>query len=57
MTGRGALALALGLALASPPALAQQDPRLQWRTLETPHFRIHFYQAMEPLARRVAARR
>ncbi|MBK6528338.1 MAG: PD40 domain-containing protein [Deltaproteobacteria bacterium] len=54
MTGRGALALALGLALASPPALAQQDPRLQWRTLETPHFRIHFYQAMEPLARRVA---
>ena len=54
MTGRGALALALSLALASPPALAQQDPRLQWRTLETPHFRIHFYQAMEPIARRVA---
>lgn len=56
MTGRRApaLALSLALSLAPPAALAQQDPRLQWRTLETPHFRIHFYQAMEALARRVA---
>jgi hypothetical protein len=54
MTGRRARALALALALAPAPALAQPDARLQWRTLETPHFRIHFYQDMEGLARRVA---
>lgn len=33
---------------------AQQDPRLRWRTLETPHFHIHYYQDMERVARRVA---
>ena len=48
------VAIALAVATASPGAAAQNDPRLQWRTLETPHFRIHFYQGMEPVARRVA---
>lgn len=47
------LALLAAVALARP-ASAQQDPRLVWRTLETPHFRIHHYQDMEPVARRVA---
>lgn len=46
--------LALALALLPATASAQQDPRLQWQTLETPHFHIHFYQDMEPVARRVA---
>ncbi len=35
-------------------ASAQQDPRLVWRTLETPHFRIHHYQEMDAIAERVA---
>jgi len=50
-----ALALALALALRAQAVRAQpQDPRLVWRTLETPHFRIHYYNDMAPLARRVA---
>ena len=35
-------------------ASAQQDPRLVWQTLETPHFRIHHYQEMDAVAQRVA---
>jgi hypothetical protein len=31
------------------------DPRLQWYTLETPHFRVSFHGGLEPLARRAAA--
>jgi hypothetical protein len=48
------VALGAVLGLAAPAAYGQQDPRLRWRTLETPHFRVHFYQEMEPVARRVA---
>lgn len=46
---------ALLCTLARPrAAMAQQDPRLVWRTLETPHFHIHYYRGtMEPVARRV----
>lgn len=51
---RLSLSLSLTLTLFATSARAQQDPRLQWRTLETPHFRIHFYQDMERVARRVA---
>ncbi len=52
---RRAAALLVALAALALPGegRAQQDPRLVWRTLETPHFRIHFYQQMEPIARRV----
>ena len=32
------------------------DPSLRWRTLETEHFRIHFYQGEEKLARSLAVR-
>ncbi|HVY30413.1 MAG TPA: hypothetical protein VHB79_27835 [Polyangiaceae bacterium] len=31
------------------------DPRLRWRTLETPHFRVHFHDGMQPLAERAGA--
>lgn len=53
MTRRSRALLPIALALCPARALAQQDPRLQWQTLETPHFHIHFYQDMEPVARRV----
>jgi hypothetical protein len=31
------------------------DPYLEWRTIETPHFRIHYYRGLEPVAERVAS--
>ncbi len=31
------------------------DPRLEWYTLQTPHFRVSFHGGLEPLARRAAA--
>jgi hypothetical protein len=38
------------------PGRAQApDPLLDWRTIETPHFRIHYHQPLALLARRVAA--
>jgi hypothetical protein len=46
-------AFALAVVWASP-LYAQQDPRLQWHTLETPHFTVHYYQDMDVIARRVA---
>ncbi|HET7754422.1 MAG TPA: BamA/TamA family outer membrane protein [Anaeromyxobacteraceae bacterium] len=61
MSDRGPLhvlrALAIALALAAPwrSALAQRhDPALRWRTVETPHFRVHFHEGLEDLARRAA---
>jgi hypothetical protein len=51
-----AAALLAALLAAVPAAAGAQpyDPRLEWRTLETPHFRIHFYPPEEALARRAA---
>jgi hypothetical protein len=51
------LALAAAVcALAPAPAAAQaRDPLLVWRTIETPHFRIHYHQPLGLLARRTAA--
>jgi WD40-like Beta Propeller Repeat/Omp85 superfamily domain len=43
--------VALSLALWGSTARAG-DPRLEWYTLETPHFRINFHGGLEPLARR-----
>jgi hypothetical protein len=41
--------------LAAPgQARAQQDPRLRWSTLSTEHFRIHYHQGIEPVARKAA---
>lgn len=43
----------LALLLAAP--LAAQAPNLDWRTISTPHFYVHFNPNTEGLARRVAA--
>jgi hypothetical protein len=48
------LALA-ALAPAGPPARAQ-PPHDEWRTLELPHFRVHYPADSEEWARRAAAR-
>jgi hypothetical protein len=52
---RAALAgLALSVNLALPrTASAVGDPDLDWRTLETSHFRVHYPSTLEPLAERV----
>lgn len=54
---RPALLLALAwLFVGAVGARAQApDPLLEWRTVETPHFRIHYHQPLALLARRVAA--
>lgn len=54
--GRAALALALALlvALCAPRVARAGDPDLQWWTLETDHFRIHYARGLEPIAERVA---
>lgn len=46
-----ALLTALALAVCVSPARAG-DPRLEWYTLQTPHFRVNFHGGLEPLARR-----
>ncbi|MGA8892694.1 MAG: BamA/TamA family outer membrane protein [Anaeromyxobacteraceae bacterium] len=46
--------LALLAGLLPAPGLAQYDPALRWRTLETPSFRVHYYEGEEALARRTA---
>ncbi|MDH5728826.1 MAG: hypothetical protein OEZ58_07525 [Gammaproteobacteria bacterium] len=33
---------------------AAYDPRLQWQTMETEHFYIHFHDGLQPLAQRLA---
>jgi len=51
-----ALVALLWLLSAQPAArAAAYDPRLTWRTLETPHFRITFHGGEEVLAERFAA--
>lgn len=45
----------LGGALAPLAAHAQVRPQLAWRTLRTDHFRIHYTDELETLARRTAA--
>jgi Omp85 superfamily domain/WD40-like Beta Propeller Repeat len=36
-------------------ARAASDPYLEWWTMETAHFRIHYYKGLEPIAERIAA--
>lgn len=50
-----ALLLALGL-LIPAAGVGQLPPDARWRTLETPHFRIHFDPEVEAVARRAADR-
>ncbi|HEY5489865.1 MAG TPA: hypothetical protein VIK25_01630, partial [Gemmatimonadaceae bacterium] len=35
--------------------MTAQAPNEQWRTIDTPHFHVHFAAALEPLARRAGA--
>jgi len=43
------------LTLSAPSsASAIDDPSLEYRTLETPHFRVHYYRGVQALARRTA---
>jgi hypothetical protein len=37
------LTFALGAVFCSPTARAANDPNLEWKTIETPHFRISYY--------------
>jgi hypothetical protein len=49
-------ALLVGLLLGFVTSEARAgDPRLQWYTIQTPHFRINFHSGLEPLGQRVAA--
>ena len=43
------------LAVVASTASAQVAPNLDWRTLKTPHFYVHFNPPTESLARRIAA--
>ncbi len=53
--GVAALALLLAALGSAAPAVAQNgDPRLVWRTIETPHFDIHYHEPLGVVARRVA---
>jgi hypothetical protein len=48
-------AIVLGIASWSPRARGAGDPYLEWWTIETPHFRVHYYRGLEPVAERVAS--
>ena len=41
------------MALTSIPALAASEPRLKYKTIDSPHFSINYYGDLEPLARHV----
>jgi hypothetical protein len=45
------IALVFGL---TSLAKAASDPRLSWWTIETEHFRVHYYRGLEPVAERIA---
>ncbi len=47
-------ALAAATLLTAAGARAYGDPNLDWWTVETPHFRVHYDRPLEPIANRVA---
>lgn len=49
------LALAVLTGLTARAARAAGDPQLDWWTIETKHFRVHYDRPLEPIAERVAA--
>lgn len=53
--GRLGAALALAALALGPRAARAQRPDAEWRTIATPHFRVHFEPAAEEVARRAAA--
>ncbi len=48
------LAASLAGSLTARPASGAGDPRLEWRTKATEHFRVHYYSGEEAIAERVA---
>ncbi len=50
-----AIVILLLLGAAAAPAAGQYEPRLRFRVLATPHFRIYFHQGEEAIASRLAA--
>lgn len=46
--------LAVSATLYATGAFAYGDPELDWQTVETPHFRVHYDRLLDPIARRVA---
>jgi hypothetical protein len=52
---RGVAAALAVIAVSAAGARAQLDPRGDWRTLTTEHFRVHFTPALEEQGRRAAA--
>ena len=54
-TARPAIAAALAALLAAAPAAARLDPAHRWRTIDTPHFSVHFHEGCDALAERAAA--
>jgi hypothetical protein len=50
----GASLVLLAAALPSSPGAQPYDPSFRWRTLETPHFRIHFHDGEELIVQQVA---
>jgi hypothetical protein len=59
LTPRNLFPLLLALAAltrGATPARAQIPAAAHWRVISTPHFRVHFPQELEPLARRAGAR-
>jgi hypothetical protein len=49
------LAVAAATALATPEVRAAGDPNLDWWTVTTTHFHIHYARGLEPVADRLAA--
>ena len=54
MLQRLAILLLWAVTWLGPARAASFDPRLEWRTLETPHFNITFHQGEAALAEEVA---
>ncbi len=50
------LGLVAAAALTASPLRAQLPPDARWYTFDTPHFRVHFTEGLEPLARRAGER-
>lgn len=48
-------AVGIAFALAASLPAAQYPPRLEWRTITTEHFYVHYHDGAEELARRAAA--
>lgn len=48
------IALACALGVLSAHARAANDPTIDWKTLETPHFRVNYYTGEKEIAERIA---